>query len=107
MIKKLVRDLQSDWAHLRACSVELNEAVKQRVNMEQAYRHFELEKESPFWWLYLLEWAGVVRAWFWRRVMRCQHPAPHYHDESYGGPDSGCMAGHCDRCGFGFHTTLY
>jgi hypothetical protein len=28
-------------------------------------------------------------------------------DESYGGPDSGCMAGSCSRCGWGFHTQLY
>ena len=28
-------------------------------------------------------------------------------DDSYGGPDSGCMAGHCERCGYSFHTTLY
>ena len=28
-------------------------------------------------------------------------------DESYGGPDSGCMAGTCSRCGASFHTQLY
>lgn len=28
-------------------------------------------------------------------------------DDSYGGPDSGCMAAHCSRCGWGFHHQLY
>jgi len=28
-------------------------------------------------------------------------------DESYGGPDSGCMAGTCARCGKSFHKQLY
>lgn len=28
-------------------------------------------------------------------------------DESYGGPDSGCMAGTCRRCGYSFHHKLY
>jgi len=28
-------------------------------------------------------------------------------DDSYGGPESGCMAGHCTRCGWSFHHTLY
>ena len=28
-------------------------------------------------------------------------------DDSYGGPESGCMAGHCSRCGWSFHHTLY
>lgn len=28
-------------------------------------------------------------------------------DDSHGGPESGCMAGHCNRCGWSFHETLY
>lgn len=28
-------------------------------------------------------------------------------DDSHAGPDSGSMAGHCERCGYSFHTTLY
>lgn len=31
----------------------------------------------------------------------------HWVDESYGGPDSGCDAGHCTRCGWSFHHTMY
>lgn len=30
-----------------------------------------------------------------------------WEDDSYGGPESGCMAGHCKRCGFSFHEQLY
>ena len=28
-------------------------------------------------------------------------------DESYGGPESGCVAGYCERCGHSHHTQLY
>lgn len=28
-------------------------------------------------------------------------------DDSYGGSESGCMTGHCSRCGESFHTQLY
>lgn len=28
-------------------------------------------------------------------------------DDSVAGPDSGTMAGHCTRCGWGFSTILY
>lgn len=50
---------------------------------------------------------------FWYRVtwmfssIRCRISGHDWVDESYGGPDSGCMAGSCRRCGFSFHTTLY
>lgn len=30
-----------------------------------------------------------------------------WEDDSYGGPESGCMAGHCTRCGHSFHHQLY
>jgi hypothetical protein len=28
-------------------------------------------------------------------------------DNSYGGPDSGCVDVYCTRCGFSHHVTLY
>jgi hypothetical protein len=40
-----------------------------------------------------------------RQKKSCTHP--HMVDDGYGGPDSGCMAGHCPRCGYSFHHTLY
>lgn len=35
------------------------------------------------------------------------HGEHDWEDDSYGGPESGCMAAHCKRCGYSFHTTLY
>lgn len=40
-----------------------------------------------------------------RLAKRCKHPK--MVDDSYGGPESGCMAAHCPRCGFSFDHTLY
>lgn len=37
----------------------------------------------------------------------CQFTDHKWVDDSYGGSESGCMAGHCERCGHSFHTTLY
>ena len=31
----------------------------------------------------------------------------HYHSEDWGGPETGGMAGYCDRCGFSFRHILY
>lgn len=41
------------------------------------------------------------------RIVVCRVVDHKWVDESYGGPDSGCMAGHCERCGYGFHHQLY
>lgn len=40
-----------------------------------------------------------------RLAKKCTHP--NMVDDGYGGPESGRMAGHCPRCGFSFHHTLY
>lgn len=37
----------------------------------------------------------------------CPNGNHEWQDDSYGGPESGCMAGHCTRCGFSFHHQLY
>ena len=37
----------------------------------------------------------------------CHFGAHQIEDDSYAGPESGCMAGHCTRCGWSFHETLY
>ena len=37
----------------------------------------------------------------------CKRKGHDWLDESYGGPDSGCMAGTCQRCGYSFHHQLY
>lgn len=41
------------------------------------------------------------------RTYVCNFSSHRWIDDSYGGPDSGCMAGHCERCGHSFHTQLY
>ena len=38
-----------------------------------------------------------------RLAKKCKHEK--MVDDSYGGPESGCMAGHCAK--FSFHHTLY
>lgn len=50
-----------------------------------------------------------VRCFFHEHVTQfvCHRYGHDWIDESYGGPDSGCMAGECKRCGESFHTTLY
>ena len=37
----------------------------------------------------------------------CKRKGHKWVDESHGGPDHGCMAGTCKRCGYSFHTDLY
>lgn len=45
-------------------------------------------------------------AWFFGALLCC-FTDHRWIDDSYGGPESGCMAGHCERCGYSFHHTLY
>lgn len=40
-----------------------------------------------------------------RLAKKCTHKR--WADDSYGGPESGAMAGHCKDCGYSFHHTLY
>lgn len=47
-------------------------------------------------------------AWHYARAER--YCAEHGHqivDDSYGGPDSGCVDLHCTRCGFSHYVQLY
>lgn len=50
-------------------------------------------------------WEFPVSLFMYHVVCRVFHHD--WVDDSYGGPDSGCMAAHCRRCGYSFHTTLY
>lgn len=51
-------------------------------------------------------WVEYVTTPYWIiRQHFCKHP--HWVDESYGGPDSGCIAGYCPDCGHSFHVTMY
>jgi len=62
----------------------------------------EYRKEFPIWPV----WIVICIK---RRVgsLICVLKGHSMIDESYGGPESGCMAGYCDRCNFSFHTQLY
>lgn len=53
----------------------------------------------------------LLVAW-WEAKHACQAVVCKWKDhnwvcEDWGGPESGGMAGHCTRCGFGFSHTLY
>lgn len=39
------------------------------------------------------------------RIKHCEHD--NMVDESYAGPDSGCIGGHCPDCGYSYHHVLY
>jgi hypothetical protein len=60
-----------------------------------------------------LTFTGWVMLQFWWDVrwrctlLVCRLFDHDWEDDSYGGPDSGCMAMHCKRCGFSWHHTLY
>ena len=62
--------------------------------------------DIPYWRSFL---SLITPEWIPRYIggFICKHFDHDWVDESYGGPDSGCMAGYCKRCGYGFHHTLY
>lgn len=67
---------------------------------------YEVEPEPMF--VNVLRVVGFdIAGWFWVKVAKCDHPSRYWVDEGYGGPETGCMAGHCEMCGWGFHETLY
>ena len=45
-------------------------------------------------------------SWVWAGVV-CRFKGHEWVDDSYGGRESGCMAGHCTRCGYTWHHQLY
>jgi hypothetical protein len=60
---------------------------------------------KPKWIAYLLSLRDDVHFQLGRLV--CYFRDHVIEDDSHAGPDSGSMAGHCTRCGWSFHTTLY
>lgn len=58
-----------------------------------------------------LSWPLVRSAWgsfAWAvKALHCALTDHDWVDDSYGGPESGCIAGHCSRCGYSFHNQLY
>ena len=51
------------------------------------------------WEKFIVTPIMLVRQYF------CKHE--NMEDESYGGPDSGCMAGTCHDCGYSYRHRLY
>lgn len=43
----------------------------------------------------------------WPIKLICKYKGHKWIDESYGTPETGCVAGTCIRCGYHFHQTLY
>lgn len=60
---------------------------------------------KPLWIGRLLAVGGWMR---WKiGAVYCEFMDHKMVDDSHAGPESGSMAGHCERCGWSFHTTLY
>jgi len=38
---------------------------------------------------------------------KCAKVGHKLEDNSYGGPETGCVSLHCNRCGYSYHVTLY
>lgn len=66
-------------------------------------------KATYFKFLWSLFWYFLQVNCFTHWVLEtyCDRFGHDWHDESHGGPDSGCMAGHCKRCGYSFYHQLY
>jgi len=73
--------------------------------MDLTWPFFSRHKRTAtvYFWI-----AGTLHHFkWWLLSLLCKWRGHDWVDESYGGPDSGCMAGTCNRCGYSFHTTLY
>lgn len=62
------------------------------------------EKPSVRYWLWCQIKYGFY-AWFGELI--CKYRGHDFECEDECGPDSGCMAGTCKRCGYSYHHTLY
>jgi hypothetical protein len=74
-------------------------------SVRRAAKFVNRAKLWPRWYwkvFHLTQRLKTAAVCFW-----CELVGHDWFDDSYGGPDSGCMAGHCVRCGYSFHHTLY
>ena len=117
-IQALIAEAREGWAHKPTWSEAEEGVYFSSMELLQAESTLAAGYELPFdigvfrraaarntfatyivcWW----EWAGMLLSY-----TRCRVHGHDWKDESYGGPDSGCMAGSCSRCGHSFHHTLY
>lgn len=73
--------------------------------MEKDHKSLAFEmKHSHQWWYKL--WVKYNPR-LYLMILICKLIDHKWVDDSYGNPDSGCMAAHCERCGWGFHHQLY
>lgn len=118
-LKRLVQDWSESWAQrhyiVQVCADEI------RFVAQWGREHYD-DPNSPYptrWtpgpeptefgvWLGaradFIWFAFIARTFAWIPCWALGHDIV---DQSYGGPDSGCMAGYCKRCGFAYHTSLY
>lgn len=77
------------------------------AKMEAHYEGVPYKRPSFLRWLYIRFLGG--KDWFSHLLEKtvCRYRGHDWIDESYGGPDYGCMAGTCKRCGYSFHHQLY
>ena len=77
------------------------------MNPEYDYTlyHHQLEggRRWTFDFLYYIGWP--IRDLIAQLV--CRVKGHDWQDNSYGGPETGCIDMDCRRCGYGFHHTLY
>lgn len=57
----------------------------------------------------LFLWSFAEDLGYWLGGLLCKRlgHGKHWHNEGYGGPDSGGDGGYCDRCGFSFWHQMY
>lgn len=94
---------QNDAYHL--CQEFDSDGHPTKRGLERAERFMARARNwtPTAWRLYRLwEIAKLVHV-----LVVCEAKGHDLVDDSYGGPDSGCMAAHCSRCGWSFHHTLY
>lgn len=105
MIRSLVTEGWSDGIASRRYFAYLIEC-QEDADAEKAHPlRFKLVQHANFYLPVVMEVSDRIN--FAARSLVCRFRDHDWEDDSYGGPDSGCMAGHCKRCGYSFHTTLY
>jgi len=78
----------------------MNKASKEC--QKACYSKKEYRKNFPIWPIQI-----IINIKFAVGRMLCKKKGHDFVDESYGGPEGGCMAGYCKRCGYEFYTSLY
>ena len=73
---------------------------------EMGNRYYDGKRELP----YIVVAAQIVVSDIRARLLEatvCRIKGHDWEDTSYGGPNRGYESGHCNRCGWSFHHTMY